>query len=296
MFGQTPYAFLLCTFCRDFLFGKILPLVPAENELGGNMKTVKKEQNELRMFLTFIAAAVVLIGIGIIIWLVSQSGSIGGFFEKLGETNIWLLIISSVAIVGGIAWSIWLRSKSDVTKSQWTTNELVTAALCIGLSFVLSYVKVFSFPTGGSITPASMLPVMLFAHIYGFKKGLVAAIVFGIMELIQEPIIIHWMQPILDYALGFGALSLTGLFKKNIFVGISVASFARYIFSTLSGAIFFGEYAPAGVHPILYSLGYNATYMLPECIICCAVALIPGMRASINTLKSRTLAKQAVKS
>ena len=58
-----------------------------------------------------------------------------------------------------------------------STKNLVMAGLCIALSQVLSYVKVFEMPQGGSITAGSMVPIILFSLVYGFKDGFLAAIV-----------------------------------------------------------------------------------------------------------------------
>jgi thiamine transporter len=35
--------------------------------------------------------------------------------------------------------------------------------------------------------------------------------------------------------------------------------------------VFFGSYAPEGVSPVWYSLVFNATYLVPEMLICCLI-------------------------
>ena len=65
-----------------------------------------------------------------------------------------------------------------------STKNLVMAGLCIALSQVLSYVKVFEMPQGGSITAGSMVPIILFSLVYGFKDGFLAAIVYGLLQFV----------------------------------------------------------------------------------------------------------------
>ena len=40
--------------------------------------------------------------------------------------------------------------------------------------------------------------------------------------------------------------------------------FGRFLFSTLSGVIFFADYAPENMSPLTYSLAYNAIYIFAE--------------------------------
>ncbi|MBQ9737321.1 MAG: energy-coupled thiamine transporter ThiT [Clostridia bacterium] len=70
--------------------------------------------------------------------------------------------------------------------------------------------------------------------------------------------------------LAFGILGIAGLFKKNlsdIICGSVTAVAGRFISSLVSGAVLFAEYAPEGQNPWIYSLIYQATYMIPELII-----------------------------
>ena len=142
---------------------------------------------------------------------------------------------------------------------------------------------------GGSITPASMLPIMLFAYIYGTPKGLIVGVAYGLLQMIQDPWLVNFWQVMLDYILAFGALSLAGLFRKNMVPGIIAGGLGRFLFAFLAGIIFWGEYAPAGTPVWLYSLGYQATYILPEMAICIVIVLIPAIRKTIEALKTQAL-------
>ena len=71
--------------------------------------------------------------------------------------------------------------------TQNKTKSLVYGALCIALSFALSYVKLFSMPMGGSVTLCSMLPLMFYSYRFGLSKGLLAGLAYGLLQLIQKP-------------------------------------------------------------------------------------------------------------
>ena len=177
-------------------------------------------------------------------------------------------------------------------KVKWNAKMLAYAALCIAVSFVLSYVRLFRMPQGGSITPASMLPVMLFAFAFGFGPGLVCSLAYGVLQMFQDMYIVGWVQATLDYVLAFGALSVVALFKKwksplNFSVGVVVAGLLRVTCHVLSGVVYFAEYAPEGMNPLVYSLVYNLTSVGVDALICAAIAFIPGVRSFAKRMAVR---------
>ncbi len=248
-----------------------------------------KKSAELSIWLRLAGITLVLTALGYLVYLIGGSGGIAAFFQDFADVNPWLLLITGLVMVSGIA-LLLLYAKQNKTmpvQKHWDTKELVVGALCVALAFVLSFIKIWQMPMGGSITPASMLPIMVFAYIYGPSKGLVVALAYACLQMLQDFYVVHWAQFMLDYLLAFAALSTAGLFKKSILPGIFLAGFLRFLCSYLSGVIFFAEYAPAGQSPLLYSLLYNGTYMLPDTLICFVVALLPGMRRSIEYLKAK---------
>ena len=93
----------------------------------------------------------------------------------------------------------------------------------------------------------------------------------GILNLFLDPYIIHPIQLVMDYPLPFAALGLAGLFPNRPMIGLVLGTAGRYVIHVLSGAIFFGAYAPEGMNPWIYSLGYNASYIVPNGIIAIVV-------------------------
>lgn len=204
----------------------------------------------------------------------------------------YTLLIVLIAVGAGIAGLIWYRRKNPAraTKMQWTTKEVTTAALCIGLSFLLSFIRLFHLPQGGSVTPASMLPLLGFAYIYGFRKGVLAGIVYGLLQMMQDPVFLYPLQVLLDYILAFGALGLAGVAGRRLTLGIIYGCAGRFVCQFLSGWLFFGMYAPEGTPAWLYSLGYSGSICAIECALCIAVALIPAMHQMFIKQRSQVLA------
>lgn len=219
------------------------------------------------------------------------------FSDAEGMTPWWGIVLSILivlAIGAVIALAIVaivnaVRKKHEgkaLTASQWTVRELMLGALCIAIAFALSYLRFFKMPQGGSITPASMLPIVMFAYVYGTPKGLLVALGYGLLQLLQDAYVVHWAQLIMDYILAFLPLALAGLFKKSMLPGVVIGGLGRLLFSTLSGVIFFAEYA-GDQNVWVYSLVYNGTYALPDTAICFVIALIPGIRKAVDLFKAQ---------
>lgn len=151
------------------------------------------------------------------------------------------------------------------------TKMLAEAGVMIALSQILSYFKLIQMPQGGTVTPGSMVPIIMFALLWGGKYGITASITYGVLQFtLGGAFSLHPLSIILDYLFGFGVLGIAGFFNKNYssaIFGTVLAVFLRYLSSFLSGWLVFGSYAPEGKAPWLYSLVYNATYMIPELII-----------------------------
>ena len=118
-------------------------------------------------------------------------------------------------------------------------------------------ITILKMPYGGSVTLLSMMFITLVGYWYGLSIGLTTAVAYGILQLILDPYILSIPQILFDYIFAFGALGLSGLFtnqKHGLIIGYWVGILGRYLFSTLSGCIFFATYAPEGLNPVLYSL------------------------------------------
>ena len=135
----------------------------------------------------------------------------------------------------------------------YTLRKITETAIMLAIATVLSLLQ-FSGPwaLGGSITVCSMLPIILIAHRYGTKWGLLTALTYSLLQLLlglqnvqYAPNAISAIGIILlDYVLAFGVLGFSAVFdnvfklKKTAFiVGIIVTMTARYFCHFLSGII-----------------------------------------------------------
>ncbi len=155
-----------------------------------------------------------------------------------------------------------------------STRVLTESVIVVALSVVLSFIKIYHLPQGGSITAGSMVPLIWISLRRGAKVGLFTCFVYGLVQFALEPYAYHPIQVLLDYPIAFGVLGLAGLFMKYPLVGVGVGIGGRFIAHFTSGFIFFAEYAPAGMNPILYSAIYNGSYLLGEFIVSAIITYI----------------------
>lgn len=166
------------------------------------------------------------------------------------------------------------------------TRILVEGAIMVALAFVLSCIKVFKLPWGGSITLLSMLPIAIFSIKRGVKAGLFAAFVSALIQLGQGIIadgLLGWgLTPVmliacifLDYIGAFTVIGIAGIFRQKglggRLAGTALAVLLRYVFHIISGAAIFHSSgmiweAFSTENEWLYSAVYNGAYMLPEMI------------------------------
>lgn len=169
-----------------------------------------------------------------------------------------------------------------------TTLTLVECALMIAMATVLSMLKIFELPQGGSITCASMVPLVLVSYRHGLKWGITTAFAHSLLQMVLRfdapPANTFWAflgVILLDYVLAFTVLGTASFFGKpfnNRAVSVAVGTVAvcalRFVCSFLSGILIWGSYAPEGTPVWLYSLTYNGSYMLVETVITVVVGIV----------------------
>jgi len=147
---------------------------------------------------------------------------------------------------------------------------MVEIALMAALAIVLSNIKLFRMPYGGSLS-LEMIPVFYIAARYGGTAGVLTGLLLGLGQLFFGPYVVHPAQLVLDYPLAFALIGVGGFIPaRNLFLtemGVVLGSLLRYASHVISGVIFFSEYAPEGSNVWIYSLGYNASYLVPQVIL-----------------------------
>ena len=168
------------------------------------------------------------------------------------------------------------------------TRMLVEAGIMIALAYVLSMVKLFQMPNGGTITAGSMIPILIFAFRWGGVQGMFVGAVYGVIQFLLGPKwSFHVASIAFDYVVAFGALGLAGFFRNGGvakgMIGVAVGIAGRFVCHVLSGVIVWASYAPEGMNPWVYSTVYNGSYLLPELVISALVFAMlykPVMKAN----------------
>ena len=159
-----------------------------------------------------------------------------------------------------------------------STKIIAEIAVFVSLATVLSNIKIFDMPYGGSVTLASMVPILWLALRRGPAVGLFSATLYGVVQLAFGPYIVHPAQVLLDYPIAFGALGVAGFFQDRPFIGVTLGTLGRFVAHFISGILFWYMYAPEGMDPVVYSAVYNGGYMLVELVI--SLYVIYLLRAS----------------
>ncbi|MCL2013465.1 MAG: energy-coupled thiamine transporter ThiT [Oscillospiraceae bacterium] len=185
------------------------------------------------------------------------------------------------------------------------TFMLAESGVLLALGLALSYFKIGAFwAYGGSITPASMLPIVFLAYKYGVRWGIGCGFVHGVLQLLLQGLGdlpsfaktpgSFFAVIVLDFLVAFAVVGLAGIFKdiiKNpamsIIAGSILGVSARFVCHFIIGAIVWGEYAPEDWSAVLYSFVYNIGYMGPEIVITSVAAgLLIGLSYVQNRLET----------
>ncbi len=186
-------------------------------------------------------------------------------------------------------------------------RALCECAIMLALSVVLSLFTKLPFiplPYGGAVTFGSMLPICLISIKYGLKWGLGTAFCFSWFQILEGGVFGWGLTPamliaslLLDYLLAFTALGLAGILRKKGYLGMltgtALACVLRFVIHFLSGIILwanFEQFVAFGQEfvgrPVLYSICYNGSYMLPETVLTLILAAIllkiPQIKRLIN--------------
>ncbi len=172
-------------------------------------------------------------------------------------------------------------------KNNNTVRALTEGAVMIALATVLSLIKIIDLPYGGSVTIASMLPVAIIAYRHGLGWGLLTSTVYAalqqLLSLSTLSYVTTWQSVIavimLDYVVAFAVIGLAGIFRRpiknqalSLCLGCLLVSLLRYACHVVSGCTVWAGLSIPTEAAFIYSLSYNATFMLPETIILLVIA------------------------
>jgi len=199
--------------------------------------------------------------------------------ETVFSSKVMAILEQPTSIFALLGLLLLILAFGYIKNIRMNTRMLVFMGLMIALASVLHLFRLYQMPQGGSVTLGAMIPLLLIAWRYGPIGGYLAGFVYGLINLIQNPYILHPVQVLFDYPLPYMALGLAGHFRDRILLGAIVGISARFVCHLISGVAFFASYAPIGVSPYWYSMVFNATYLIPELIICLVIlSVLPVKR------------------
>lgn len=163
---------------------------------------------------------------------------------------------------------------------------LLEVAILGAISFVLDQIG-FKMPQGGSLT-LSMLPIVIMAFRRGIIGGMLTGFISGLLQLMMGGYVLNVIQASLDYFVAYTLVGVAGItlawllsgkakgdkgsMAVAIVVGTVIGGLLRYLIHFIGGIVFFASSAPEGQPVWLYSLVYNASYMIPSIILSAIVA------------------------
>lgn len=207
------------------------------------------------------------------------------FLATLVE-NFKTLFSSPLTLITLIGFAILLIAFIKFKSLKFDSKLVARIGLAIALAFILDMLKVYTLPNGGgSISLGSMIPILIISFTYGPSIGLFTGFLFGVLKLTIDPYILNPIQVLFDYPLPFMAVGIAGFFK-NKYLGATLGMLLRFICHFISGVVFFGSYAPAGMSPIVYSIGVNGFAVGGELLICLALLAFLPIERLIKTLKA----------
>lgn len=187
-------------------------------------------------------------------------------------------------------------------------TRLTESAMMIAVATLLSMAKLLDMPYGGSVTMASMLPLVIIAYRHGTGWGLLTGFAYGAVQLALGTKNIGYLPTknflsvatlvISDYLAAFAVLGFGGVFRKNnrrqatsLVMGSILVAVLRYLCHVVSGWTVWADFAmdKAG---LLYSISYNATYMLPEMLVLVVAAMFLGNALDFRSDVLRPMPKE----
>ena len=182
-------------------------------------------------------------------------------------------------------------SSSEARMSK--VKMMVVCATCIALAVTLNQISLFRMPLGGSVTPFSMLFIVLAGYWLGPTWGIFTGVAMGLLNA-SLGATVHPYNPILsfvfDYPVAFGALGISGFFRKmkhGLQTGYVIGVLGRFASVFFVGFIVWGgmlqDWSSPGV-AAWFSVVYNATYIVPEMIATLLVISLPTMKHALDNV------------
>lgn len=213
------------------------------------------------------------------------------YVDDTTKNRLGLYLCSASLVCVIVLLCIFLGKKVECNH----TKSVAYAAACLALSFALSYVRLFRLPQGGSVTLASLLPLLLYSYMFGIRKGVLLGFIYGIMQFMQDPWFIHPVQFLLDYPIAFAAIGLCGLFKEQgvldkikplqFALGAIIAVIVRYASHVISGIFVWGNAENPEYTIVAWSFLYNSFAFVDMAFALLAGSILLSSKSVVNLLQ-----------
>lgn len=143
------------------------------------------------------------------------------------------------------------------------TNLIVKCAIVAAMAYILSQIRIYKMPQGGSVTLVCV-PLAIISIAEGAKAGIITGTLLGVLEIITTGYIVGPVQAVLDYPLAYSSIAISALGGKYIGIRLALsvvaAFFVKLALHILSGLLFF-KATP------WYSFVYNISFLAPEMLL-----------------------------
>lgn len=271
-----PVVVLLCTVLLAAVAGIIV-------------MAFKKEK--LGLFAKICGGILAAVALGIFIYTTVMQYKNNGAYDVSSEVGLYIF---TAIIVAAVIVPTFIFGKKHVSD----TKSIVYGAMCIAMSFALSYIRFLELPQGGSITFASLVPMMIYSYMFGIRKGVLLGAVYGLFQFIQSPWFYHPIQFLLDYPIAFMAIGITGIFHElkilddkrplQFALGALIGVILRYFSHVVSGIYVFGSGDPDNYGAVAWSFLYNSFTFADL-----AIALVAGCSLMASRQFTRLIDSQS---
>ena len=210
-------------------------------------------------------------------------------------------LVKWISIGGVIVLLMLIALIGRFGKTRSSAKEVAFAGICVAMSFTLAVLKAPIFAqTGGSVTLASFVPIMIYAYAFGPTKGFVVGLIHGLLNFIEDPYILTPATFVFDYLLAFMSVGVMGFFGKMrraergvspIVLGAVCVFSIRFLSHLLSGMIFFDAFGASSGFPawassnaFVYSFIYQCTYIPADALIATMVLVFLAKKGVLDKL------------
>lgn len=182
------------------------------------------------------------------------------------------------------------EQRGDFFMKKMNLQAMIEASIFAAFALILDFLPSIQLGPWMSISVA-MVPIFILALRWGFRVSLVAGFLWGLLQVVTgDAYFLTPLQFAIEYFIAFAFVGFAGLLypaiqkavKENnkgaialwVIVAVLVGTVARYFWHFIAGVVFWGDYAPEDMSPVIYSLFVNGGTALGAFILCSIVLVL----------------------